>query len=270
MARRVTIIGVPWDEQSSFLRGAADGPRAFRAAFTSDSSNQSTESGLELSNNIVIDAGDIAIPPSDPLAAITAIERGAQQALQDGAAVLAIGGDHAISWPLVRAHARIHRDLNILHFDAHPDLYDVFEGNKYSHACPFARVMEERLATRLVQVGIRTLNDAQRSQVTRFSVEQIDMVSWEGADAVAARLAFDGPVYISLDLDVLDPAFAPGISHYEPGGLSVRDVIRIMQRFRGRLVGADIVELNPTRDRDGVTAMVAAKLAKELVARLSI
>jgi agmatinase len=270
MARRVTIIGVPWDEQSSFLRGAADGPRAFRAAFTSDSSNRSTESGLELSNNIVIDAGDIAIPPSDPSAAITAIERGAQQALQDGAAVLAIGGDHSISWPLVRAHARIHRDLNILHFDAHPDLYDAFEGNKYSHACPFARVMEERLATRLVQVGIRTLNDAQRSQVTRFGVEQIDMVSWDGADAVAARLAFDGPVYISLDLDVLDPAFAPGISHYEPGGLSVRDVIRIMQRFRGRLVGADIVELNPTRDRDGVTAMVAAKLAKELVARLSI
>jgi arginase len=270
MGRRVTIIGVPWDEQSSLLRGAAEGPRAFRAAFTSESSNRSTESGLELSNDVVVDAGDIIIPESDPAAAVAAIERGAHQALQAGAAVLAIGGDHAISWPLVRAHAGFHRELNILHFDAHPDLYDVFEGNRYSHACPFARVMEEGLARRLVQVGIRTLNHAQRPQVTRFGVEQFDMASWDSADAVAARLAFDGPVYISLDLDVLDPAFAPGISHYEPGGLSVRDVIRIIQRFRGRLVGADIVELNPTRDRDGVTAMVAAKLAKELAAQLSI
>jgi arginase len=269
MGRRVTIIGVPWDEQSSFLRGAAEGPRAFRAALASDSSNQSTESGLELSNDLVVDAGDITIPTSDPPGAIAAIERGAHQALQGGAAVLAIGGDHAISWPLVRAHAALHRGLNILHFDAHPDLYDVFDGERHSHACPFARIMEEGLATRLVQVGIRTLNDAQRSQVTRFGVEQIDMVSWDGADAVAARLAFDGPVYISLDLDVLDPAFAPGISHYEPGGLSVRDVIRIIQRFRGHLVGADIVELNPTRDRDGVTAMVAAKCAKELIGRFS-
>jgi arginase len=269
MARRVTIMGVPWDEHSSFMRGAAEGPRALRAALASESANKATESGLELSNDIMADAGDVIPPASDPAGAVAAIERAAQQTLQDGAALLAIGGDHAIAWPLVRAHAQKHPALNILQFDAHPDLYDVFDGDRYSHACPFARIMEERLATRLVQVGIRTLNDAQRSQVARFGVEQIDMMSWDGADAVAARLSFDGPVYISLDLDVLDPAFAPGISHYEPGGLSVRDVIRVIQRFRGRLVGADIVELNPTRDRDGVTAMVAAKLAKELGARLS-
>ncbi|HEY7502417.1 MAG TPA: agmatinase [Vicinamibacterales bacterium] len=268
--RCVAILGVPWDEHSSFLRGASEGPRAFRAALTSESANKSTETGLDLSDRSAWrDAGDITIPESDPLRAIAAIEDGAQQALRDGAALLSIGGDHAISWPLVRAHAKLHRGLEILQFDAHPDLYDVFDGDRYSHACPFARIMEERLASRLLQIGIRTLNEAQRPQVARFGVEQIDMVSWDGADAVASRVSFDGPVYISLDLDVLDPAFAPGISHHEPGGLSVRDVIRIVQRFRGRLVGADIVELNPTRDRDGVTAMVAAKLAKELIARLS-
>jgi arginase family enzyme len=136
MGRRVTIMGVPWDEQSSFLRGAAEGPRAFRAGFTSESSNRSTESGLKLSNDVVVDAGDIIIPESDPAAAIAAIERGAHKALQAGTALLAIGGDHAISWPLVRAHAALHRNLNILHFDAHPDLYNDFEGNRYSTHVP--------------------------------------------------------------------------------------------------------------------------------------
>jgi arginase len=269
MRKAVTIVGLPWDEHSSFIRGAAQGPLALRAALVSDSWNMTTESGLELSKQeLLLDVGDIMIPPSDPAAALAAIEEGAERILQGGGALLSIGGDHAVSWPLVRAHARHHRELNILQFDAHPDLYDVYDGDRSSHACPFARIMEEGLASRLVQVGIRALNDAQRPQVARFHVEQIDMMSWDGADAVASRLSFDGPVYISLDLDVLDPAFAPGVSHHEPGGPSVRDVIRIIQRFHGRVVGADIVELNPTRDRDGVTAMAAAKLAKELAARL--
>jgi agmatinase len=269
MPERVIIVGVPWDEQSSFLRGAAEGPKAVRAALASDSSNLSTESGLDLSDpGVLHDAGDISVPLGEPAAAVAAIETGAGRFLRDGTPVIALGGDHAVSWPLVRAHAARYHGLNLLHFDAHPDLYDQFEHNRYSHACPFARIMEEGLATRLVQVGIRTLNDAQRRQVERFGVTQIDMRAWDDPDRVASRLSFDGPVYISLDLDVLDPAFAPGVSHHEPGGLSVRDVIRIVQRFRGTLVGADIVELNPARDREGVTAMVAAKLVKELAARM--
>ena len=269
MPDRMIIVGVPWDEQSSFLRGAAEGPKAVRAALASDSSNLSTESGPDLSDpGVLHDAGDISVPLGDPAAAVAAIETGAGRLLREGTPVIALGGDHAVSWPLVRAHAARHHGLNLLHFDAHPDLYDQFENNRYSHACPFARIMEEGLATRLVQVGIRTLNDAQRRQVERFGVTQIDMRAWDDSDRVASRLSFDGPVYISLDLDVLDPAFAPGVSHHEPGGLSVRDVIRIVQRFRGTLVGADVVELNPARDRDGVTAMVAAKLVKELAARM--
>jgi agmatinase len=268
---KVVMLGVPWDEQSSFRRGAAAAPDVIRRALHSPSSNLATETGADLSAEPrFVDAGNLAIPATDARAAVAAIERGAHDILDGGAALLALGGDHAVTYPLVRAHARRSARLNlgrlhILHLDAHPDLYDEFEGTRLSHACPFARIMEEDLAARLVQVGIRTLNDAQRHQVTRFGVEQILMRDWRepGPD-----LSFDGPVYLSLDLDVLDPAFAPGVSHLEPGGLTVRDVLRIIQRFRGRLAGADLVELNPSRDPHGITAMVAAKCAKEILARL--
>nr|NIV28320.1 agmatinase [Anaerolineae bacterium] len=146
--------------------------------------------------------------------------------------------------------------------DAHPDLYDEIEGNRYSHGCPFARIMEESLVTRLVQVGIRTMNPHQRAQAERFGVEVHEMRDWRPGTA----FDFGGPVYLSLDLDVLDPAFAPGTSHHEPGGLSTREVLELIQNLRAPIVGADIVELNPKRDPLGITAMAAAKLLKEVVA----
>ncbi len=261
----VTLVGVPWDDQSSFMRGAAAAPDAIRRALASPSSNMSTEAGLELVwGRNLLDAGNLRIPAGDAGKAADAITSRVSELLAGGASVLALGGDHAVTFPLVRAHAARFRALNILHLDAHPDLYDDFEGQPYSHASPFARIMEARLASRLVQVGIRTLNEPQRSQLQRFAIRQIGMRDWTGS----VDLALDGPVYVSLDLDVLDPAFAPGVSHHEPGGLSVREVIRILQTFRGRLVGADVVELNPSRDRDGVTAMVAAKLVKEIASRM--
>jgi arginase len=164
----------------------------------------------------------------------------------------------------VRAYAARYENLNLLHLDAHPDLYDEFEGNRLSHACPFARIMEERLVRRLVQVGIRTINPHQRAQIERFGVEVIEMRDWQPD----LELEFDGPVYLSLDLDVLDPAFAPGVSHHEPGGLSTRDVLRIIHNLPAPLVGADIVEYNPTRDLMDITAMTAAKLFKEIVAQM--
>ena len=152
----------------------------------------------------------------------------------------------------------------MLHLDAHPDLYDEFEGDRLSNACPFARIMEEGRVRRLVQVGIRTMNAPQRAQAERFGVEVVEMKAWRPDLSVPA----EGPVYVSLDLDVLDPAFAPGVSHPEPGGLSTREVIGSCSGLRGPVVGADLVELNPARDPTGATARVAAKLAKELLARL--
>lgn len=164
----------------------------------------------------------------------------------------------------MRAVRKRYPRLAILHIDAHSDLYDTFEGNQYSHACPFARIMEERLADRLVQVGIRTMNRHQREQADRFGVEVVTMRDWNG-DRV---FSFTEPLYVSIDLDGLDPAFAPGVAHREPGGLSTREVVQIIQRVRATIIGADVVECNPGFDQTGVTPLVAAKIVRELAARI--
>jgi arginase family enzyme len=155
-------------------------------------------------------------------------------------------------------------DLTIVHFDAHPDLYDEFAGNRLSHACPFARIMEEGLAKKLVQVGIRTMNGHQRAQAKTFGVEVVEMESLPAYD----RLELQGPVYISFDVDVLDPAFAPGVSHREPGGMSVREAIAHLHAIQGRIVGADLVEYNPVQDVSGATATVAGKILKEILGKM--
>lgn len=261
-ARHVVFAGVPWDEMSSYRRGAAAAPAAVRRALASPSANWTTEAGRDLSAQVrFADAGDLAVDQGPAVA--EAIAAQARAILATGARMIACGGDHAVTVPLVQAHAAVHGPLTILHLDAHPDLYDEFEGQRLSHACPFARIMEAGLARRLVQVGIRTMTPHQRAQAARFGVEVITMAAWP-----SAAIELDGPVYLSLDLDVMDPAFVPGVSHHEPGGASVREVIHVVHRMRGRLVGADVVELNPSRDRDDVTAMVAAKCVKEITERL--
>jgi len=166
----------------------------------------------------------------------------------------------------MRAIAAAYGPVNILHFDAHPDLYDEYEGNRFSHACPFARIMDERLAKRLVQVGIRTLNAHQAAQAKKFKVTMVQMSAFDPATVPIPK----GPTYITIDLDALDPAFAPGVAHREPGGLSVRDVIHVLHRVQGPVVGADIVELRPASDLDGVTAVVASKLLKELAGLMAL
>lgn len=256
----VTLWGVPFDEYSSFLRGAARAPQKIREAFHCPSSNHATENGIDLEKEIrFFDGGDINIGGS----AVDDIEKKAKEFLHKGMKLLTLGGDHSIAYPLIKAYSQYYSPITVLHLDAHSDIYDNFEGNRYSHACPFARVMEEGLAERLVQIGIRTLTTHQREQIKRFGVETFEMKDWKG---VLPNIK--GDVYISLDLDVLDPAFAPGVSHHEPGGLSTRDVIGIIQNVGGNIIGADLVEYNPDRDLNGVTGMVAAKLMKELAARL--
>ena len=257
----VAVAGLPSDENSSFQRGAALAPPLIREALHSGSMNLCAENGLDLGVEPRFrDAGDLELAEGPAMFeqvtdAITAL-------LTRGVRVLALGGDHAITYPITRAYGATYDNLSILHFDAHPDLYDEYEGSRYSHACPFARIMEERLAVRLVQVGIRSANPHQREQASRFGVETLEMREWQ--DGLTLDLA--GPVYVSLDLDVLDPAFAPGVSHHEPGGLSTREVIGLLQGMSAPIVGADIVEFNPTRDPLGITAMVCAKLLKEIAA----
>lgn len=258
---RIRLIGLPTDSHSSFLRGAAAGPAAIRAALASDHSNQATEFGGELGLDLLVeDLGDLPLVESagDADAISAAVERAAG----DGSVPICLGGDHMVTFPIVSGLARVHGPLNILHFDAHPDLYDDFEGDPLSHASPFARIMEKGLAPRLVQVGIRTMNGHCREQAERFGVEVIEM-----RDFAADRVPIpEGPLYVSIDLDGLDPAFAPGVSHHEPGGLSTRDILSVLHRIDGGIIGADVVELNPSRDINQMTATVAAKLVKELAA----
>lgn len=262
--KRVRLIGLPTDCNSSFMRGPAKAPALIRRQLNSPHGNMAGESGAEIGREIeLFDAGDLPLtetPQDDAL-----ITAAVAAALSAGDAPLLLGGDHMVTFPIMRAIAGHHGPVDILHFDAHSDIYDDFEGNPRSHASPFARIMEAGLARRLVQVGIRTLNAAQRSQIERFGVEVVPM-----RDFTPDRVpVLAGPVYVSIDLDGLDPAFAPGVSHHEPGGLSVRNVLDVLARIEQPVVGGDIVEYNPDRDINDMTAVVAAKLLKELAALLA-
>ncbi len=256
------LLGIPFDANSSWLRGAAGAPPIIRVAFGSDSANLSTETGVDLSvEGAFCDAGDLNFNFGQPFAAI---EAKVGELLDHGLRPVCLGGDHSITLPIVRAFGERIPDLTILHFDAHPDLYDELEGNRLSHACPFARIMEAGAAKRLIQVGIRTMTTHQREQAKKFGVEVIEMRHLPALD----RMKVDGPIYISFDMDALDPAFAPGISHREPGGMSVREAIAHLHAITGRIAGADIVEFNPAQDNTQITATVAAKVLKEILGKM--
>lgn len=254
----IAVAGIPFDQYSSYLRGAAEAPDKIWEAFHSGSANTFAENGMDIKGHpSIVDMGNLSFEDYQD------ISRPVDQVLATGARLLSLGGDHSIAYPVIRAHARYYKKLTILQLDAHSDLYDEFEGNRYSHACPFARIMEEGLAARLVQLGIRTLTAHQREQAERFGVEIHEM-----RHGLPRKLKLEAPLYLSLDMDVLDPAFAPGVSHYEPGGLSAREVLNIIHAIDVPIIGADIVELNPRRDINGMTAMAAAKFFREVLGKM--
>ena len=258
----IQLFGLPTDINSSFERGAAGGPAAVRAALWSDRGNLACQNGMEIGQDItLIDQGDLPLTEqcsSDDRLIFAAISA----AHLAEATPICIGGDHAVSVPLIAAVVERYGPVNILHFDAHPDLYDDFAGNPRSHASPFARVMERGHGARLVQVGIRTLTRHCAEQAARFGVEIIPMNGF----TPAAVPVLGGPLYISIDLDGIDPSEAPGVSHPEPGGLTVRELLAVLDAQTAPIMGVDIVELNPARDQHGVTAILAAKLVRECAA----
>jgi agmatinase len=266
-AGRVGVLGIPFDANSSFRRGPARAPAAIRRALDSESGNTYSERGVRVwPSEFVIDHGDLKVPQRAGVRApLDVIQRGVTRALATTPRLLLLGGDHAITYPVVRAMAQRWGRLSLLQFDAHPDMYPEYEGNRYSHASPMARILEEGLVERLVQVGIRSVSPAQTALARKHGVEVHPAYDL----AKLPRLRFSTPVYVSIDMDGLDPAFAPGVSHPEPGGLSVRQVLDTIGAVRApKLVGGDVVELNPRLDPTGITAVVAAKLARELLARL--
>lgn len=256
---QIALIGIPFDEHSSFLQGPAKAPELIIEAIESDSANYFTETLKDLNEH-----PRLAWCGNANLSDYFSISQPIEAILEKGAIPFSLGGDHSITYPILKAIHKYHGQVNILHFDAHTDLYDDLDNNKYSHACPFARIMEEGLAENLTQVGIRTLTQHTKEQAERFGVKIIQMKDW----TPETKFEVNGPVYLSFDIDVLDPAFAPGISHHEPGGFSTREVLGIIQQLNLDIVGLDVVEYNPDRDVNGMTAMVAAKIVKELIDRV--
>ena len=255
---RTIVQGIRYDAKSSYQKGPSLAPPLIREALHSGSMNLYSEKMISLNDPSLIDKGDFEIGTYFDIERITA------EHLNEGAKVFTLGGDHSISFPIIKAYHERYPKLDILHIDAHTDLYDSYEDDPYSHACPFARIMEHGLAERLVQVCIRTLNPHQAEQAEKFDVEIHQMNGLE-----LSRLPkFKNPLYISLDMDAFDPAYAPGVSHHEPGGLSSREVIEIIQNIDAHVVGADIVEYNPNRDFQNMTAFLAAKMMKELLAKI--
>lgn len=256
----LSLLGIPFDKKSSYLQGAALAPDRIRQTLYSGAGNNWTELGTNpIDDPRFQDIGNLTVDDYFD------IEKKVAEVLTTGSHCLSLGGDHSISYPILRAHSRFIEGFEVLQIDAHGDLYDEFEGDRYSHACPFARVMEENLAVRLTQVGVRTFTPHQRKQAERFGVRVVEMKDFEHR---VQELQFEHPVYISLDLDALDPAFAPGVSHHEPGGLTTREVLRLIQNIEVPVIGADIVEYNPHRDVSDMTAMLAAKLLKEIAGKM--
>lgn len=255
----VTLLGIPLDANSSFARGPALAPAAIRAALSSDHWHRTTELGLNLDTAPWVDGGDIVVGTG-----AEAIEAIAAAARRVEGKVIAFGGDHSVSAPLIRVASEKYGKLTVLHVDAHADLYEDYEGNPHSHASPFARAMESGGVARLVQVGVRTMNAHLQAQAAKHGVEIVTMRDWPRD--VAKDL--EGPLYVSIDMDGIDPAFAPAVSHPEPGGLTTRDVLRVLHALPVSPIGGDVVELNPLRDINGMTAFVAAKLFKELLGRM--
>ena len=262
----IAILGVPYDGKSSYLRGPSKGPQAIRAASTGEAINAWTELGINLEDAVsIVDLGDVDVEGN--FTEISArVEDRVWEILERNGRPIVLGGDHSISLPVVRAMAKKYSTLDILHFDAHPDLYEELYGDRFSHACPFARILDEGLAKNLVQVGIRASTGDHRQKAAAFGVRTITMKDWQDD----LKLAFSNPLYISFDADVLDPAFAPGVSHHEPGGLSTRQVINLLHALEADIMGMDLVEVNPARDISGITAAAAVKIIMEAAAKMTL
>jgi len=272
----VAVVGVPFDSGVTYRPGARFGPGAVRNA---SRLLRAYHPGLDVrpfAAQQVADAGDIACNPFDIQEAIAQIESGAEEILSGASHLLSIGGDHTIALPLLRVMKRRHGPVALLHFDAHLDTWDTYFGAEYTHGSPFRRAWEEELLLQdhAMHVGIRgplfSPDDLVDDERFGFAIVGAMELNTTGiADVVARvreRLA-DAPVYVSIDIDVLDPAHAPGTGTPEAGGLTSRELLGILRGLAGvNVVGADIVEVAPPYDHAEITAMAASHVAYELLA----
>ena len=276
----VAVLGAPFDGATTFRAGARFGPAAIREASLLLRPYNDAQAIAPFAAAQVADAGDAPASPVEIEAGHAAIERAARAIADDGGRVLGLGGDHSVSLPLLRAAAAAHGTLSLLQLDAHTDTWDSYFGARYTHGTIFRRAVEEGLidATASVQIGLRgSLYGAEDMDENRALGFTTLLARDFDAGGVAGALELAGerlrsPVYVTVDIDVLDPAFAPGTGTPEAGGLSSRELLALLSGLAGtglELAGADVVEVSPPYDPSGVTAVAAANAAYELVALLA-
>jgi agmatinase len=276
----VAVLGAPFDGATTFRAGARFGPAAIREASLLLRPYNDAQSIAPFEIAQVADAGDAPANPVDIAAGHAAIEREAAAIADEGGRVLGLGGDHSVSLPLLRAAAAAHGPLALLQLDAHTDTWDSYFGARYTHGTIFRRAVEEGLidATASVQIGLRGslygAEDLDENRALGFSTllaRDFEEAGVAGALELAGS-TLRSPVYVTVDIDVLDPAFAPGTGTPEAGGLSSRELLAVLAGLAGTglaIAGADVVEVSPPYDPSGVTAVAAANAAYELVALLA-
>ena len=275
----IAVVGIPFDGGTTYRPGARFGPGAVRQGSRLLRPYHPELEALPFANAQVVDAGDIACTPFDTEEAIVQIEAGANALLATGGRLVAVGGDHTIALPLLRSTARRHGPLALVHFDAHLDTWDTYFGQRYTHGTPFRRAWEEGilLRDRSAHVGLRgplygrgDLTDDAGMGFLQISATD---VANHGTVVVTERLVervADAPVYVSVDIDVLDPAHAPGTGTPEAGGITSRELLALLRGLdAARVVGGDVVEVAPAYDHAEITAIAAAHVFYDLVTLMS-
>ncbi|MGH2525048.1 MAG: agmatinase [Anaerolineales bacterium] len=277
----VAVVGIPYDSGTSYRSGARFGPRKIREASLLLWGYNNPLAVRPLDVLKVVDYGDVNVIPPSIVATMDNIKGEIGTILSAGVTVIALGGDHSTSLPLLRAHAEKFGLLSVVHFDSHPDTWDHEFGSDqpYSHGTPFRRALEEKLIRPegYIQIGLRGptsgVNDWQDARDLGVRVVTMDEAAAMGIPAILAaiRETVAGPTYISLDIDSADPAFAPGTGTPEVGGFTSHQLLQLVRGLRGLdLIGFDLVEVSPPYDHGDITAILAANLAFEFLSLLAV
>ena len=276
----VAIVGVPFDTGVSYRPGARFGPIAVRQASRLLRGYHPGLDVMPFTTQQVVDAGDIACTPFDIAEAISQIEAGAKDLLRFATKIVTIGGDHTIALPLMRALHEVHGPMALLHFDAHLDTWDAYFGAAYTHGTPFRRAWEEGLLLEATSMHVGTrgpiftpqdlVDDAGFGFKIISSMELAETGVATSIERIKERVG-ESPLYVSIDIDVLDPAFAPGTGTPEAGGLTSRELLQILRGLRDtNIVGADVVEVAPAYDHAELTAIAASHVTYEFVSLFAL
>lgn len=275
----IAVVGIPFDSGVSYRPGARFGPSHVREASRLLRPYNPAQDVFPFGAQQVVDAGDLVANPFDLSAAVAEIEAGARELRSRVDRLVVIGGDHTVALPLLRAVAADHGPVAVLHFDAHLDTWDTYFGAPITHGTPFRRASEEGLIdlTASMHVGIRgplyAKSDLEDDERLGFAIVSSEYVEEHGVEAAIERIRTrigDAPLYISIDIDVLDPAHAPGTGTPEAGGLTSRELLRMLRALADlRIVGADVVEVAPSYDHAQMTAVAASHVVYELLSAMA-